>query len=118
MPMTHQQGGRRADPRTKEDFLDRMMARDFSGDLADLAAGRKLGLERLKPHVIRLRFGDSGKVFDLTIHKPRSEAPATIAKLKTKQAVSKKRAGARRRKQESRARKSNGATHHGSAARH
>lgn len=59
------------DPKTKEDLLDRMMRRDFSGDLADLAENRNLQMERIRPHVIRLTFGASGKTFDLTVHKPR-----------------------------------------------
>lgn len=61
------------DPKTKEDLLDRMMRRDFTGDLADLAEDRNLRMERVRPHIIRLHFGASGKTYDLTVHKPRPE---------------------------------------------
>lgn len=59
------------DPKTKADVIDRMMSRDFSGDLADLAVDRNLKLLRIKPHVMRMKFGHSGEQFDLTIHKTR-----------------------------------------------
>lgn len=70
--------GVRHDPKTKEDLLNRMMSRDFSGDISDLAVGRGLQMERIRPNAIRLKFSDSGQTFDLTIHKPRSES--TVAK--------------------------------------
>lgn len=72
------------DPKTKEDLLDRMMRRDFSGDLADLAEGRNLQMERIRPHVIRLKFGATGKTFDLTVHKPRPEGTSTPKKKATR----------------------------------
>lgn len=61
------------DPTTKYDLVNRMMSRDFTGDLADLAVGRKLTLSRPKQHVLQLEFGDSGRTFELVVRKPRSE---------------------------------------------
>lgn len=63
----------RRDPRTKEEFLDRMLSYDFNGDI------RALGIEpatvqRLGPNALRLKFPDSGTVFDVTIHRPREFA--------------------------------------------
>lgn len=62
------------DPKTKEDLLDRMTRIDFSGDLRDLGADHNVQLKRLKRHVLRLVFPTTGQSFDLTVHKPRSEA--------------------------------------------
>lgn len=83
------------DPKTKADLIDRMMSRDFTGDLADLAVDRDLKLQRIKPHVMRLKFGHSGEEFDLTIHKTRpprtaKSQPIKIAAAKSK-GVAKKR---------------------------
>lgn len=71
----------RKDPKTKAQLLDRMMSYDFSGDIHDLAAGRDLSLERIKPNAVRLKFG-GGSSFDLTVHKPRTlaQAPADSGK--------------------------------------
>lgn len=74
----------RKDPTTKQNFLDRMMSRDFSGDLADLAVNRDLRYERVKPNVISLRFGDSGQTFEMVIRKPRS--PEALAAMRAKAA--------------------------------
>jgi hypothetical protein len=65
------------DPRTKEDLLNRMLSRDFNGDLTH---GGKAILQRMKGHVVRLFFPDTGKKFDLTIHKPRPEGSGRATK--------------------------------------
>lgn len=63
--------GPRRDPRTKAELIDKMMARDFSGDLADLAVNRDLTLRRVRPNAVSLYFGESGTNFELTVRKPR-----------------------------------------------
>ena len=57
------------DPRTKEELLNKMLSYDFSGDVRELGEGPQI--ERVAPHVARLVFPRSGKVYDLTVHKPR-----------------------------------------------
>lgn len=76
------------DPKTKEEILNRMMQRDFNGDLSTLAADGAIQLQRIKRHVLRLVFPTTGKKFDLTIHKPRPEV--------TSRATAKKPAAAAR----------------------
>lgn len=67
------------DPKTKEDIINRLTSTDFSGDLRDLAKDRNMQMQRIKRHVLRLKFIDSGREFDLTIHKPRGErAPKRV----------------------------------------
>lgn len=60
------------DPKTKADFIDRMMSYDFDGDIRHLGAVNAT-IHRVKPHVIRLRFPDTGKEFELAVRLPRSE---------------------------------------------
>lgn len=82
--------GARKDPTTKANLLDRMMSFDFSGDLRDLAVGRDLRMERIRANAVRLKFGNSGSSFDLTIHKPRmsTAAEATSASETVKKSLS------------------------------
>lgn len=60
------------DPRTKEDFLDRMLRYDFDGDIRNLG-GTTASIVRIGANALRLTFPDSGVVFDLTVHRPREE---------------------------------------------
>lgn len=64
---------RNRDPRTKEEFLDRMLSFDFDGDIRNLGV-ETATVQRLGPNALRLKFPDSDQVFDLTIHKPREFA--------------------------------------------
>lgn len=64
----------RKDPESKADLINKIMARDFSGNLEDLAANKDLEIVRIAPNAVRLRFGTSGKQFDLIVKMPRSEA--------------------------------------------
>lgn len=83
------------DPQSKRELMDRMNSREFTGDLADLAVDRDLKMTRIRPHVMRLKFGHSGKEYDLTVHKPRmiQETHAAVPKVRAKRrAAPKKRA--------------------------
>lgn len=82
------------DPTTKANFLDKIMQRDFTGDLADLAVNRDLRIARVKANSITLTFGDSGQQFELTVRKPRTEEwkAAMRKKLALKQGGGKKSA--------------------------
>lgn len=64
---------RKRDPRTKEEFLDRMLSFDFDGDIRHLGV-EAATIQRLGPNALRLKFPDSDQVFDLTVHKPREFA--------------------------------------------
>jgi hypothetical protein len=70
------------DPVRKQDLLDKIMARDFSGDINDLAVNRDLRIERVHPHVIKLTFGVSGRSFELGIRKPRGPRPIKVTQSK------------------------------------
>lgn len=83
------------DPQTKADLLDRMMRRDFTGDLADLAVDRNLRMEKIRPHRMRLHFGHSGKEYDLTVHKVRPPTEGS-AKKPVRKSAAKKAATTRR----------------------
>ncbi len=60
------------DPKTKADFIDRIMSYDFDGDIRHLGVQNAI-IHRVRPHVIRLRFPDTGKEFELAVRLPRSE---------------------------------------------
>lgn len=64
---------RTRDPRTKEEFLDRMLSFDFDGDIRHLGV-EPATIQRMGPNALRLKFPDSDQVFDLTVHKPREFA--------------------------------------------
>lgn len=70
------------EPKTKEQFLNRMLSIDFSGDIRDLAADRGVTLKRLSGNKLELRFEQSGQVFELVVRKPRS--PEQIANMLAK----------------------------------
>jgi len=76
------------DPTTKYDLIDRMMRRDFDGDLASLAVDRKLRYERTRPNVLKLEFGHSGQTFELVVRKPRTEEALAAFRAKRSGAVS------------------------------
>lgn len=77
-----------AEPKTKEDILDRLTRIDFDGDLRHL--GQNVGVQRLKAHVLSLYFPNSGKTFLLTVHKPRPE-PVKKPKAKKRRTAHKAR---------------------------
>jgi hypothetical protein len=62
--------GRRKDPRTKEELLDRMMSFDFSGDIRDVGVKRAT-IQRLAPNRISITFPDSGITYELVVRRPR-----------------------------------------------
>lgn len=83
MPATNQNvpahtSGAFKDPVRKQDLLDKMMSHDFTGDIRDLAYNRDLRMERVKPNVIKLTFGTSGRSFELNVRKPRGPRPITV----------------------------------------
>lgn len=58
------------DPRTKSDFLNRMMSFDFDGDIRHLGA-ESARLSRIRANAVRLVFPTSGKEFELVVRIPR-----------------------------------------------
>jgi hypothetical protein len=70
------------DPVSKADLISRILSREFSGDLADLAVNRDLRYERPAPNVLGLKFGVSGKMFQLVVRKPRT--PEQLAAMRAK----------------------------------
>lgn len=73
------------EPKTKEQFLNRMLMSDFSGDIRDLAADRNIQIKRASANVLDLTFLASGQHFQLVIRKPRS--PEMIAAMEAKKAA-------------------------------
>lgn len=61
------------DPRTKEEFLNRLLSYDFSGDIRDLAIDRNLIIKRAGANVLDLHFPASDQHFQLVVRKPRTE---------------------------------------------
>jgi hypothetical protein len=70
------------EPKTKEQFLNRMLMTDFSGDIRDLATDRNIQLKRTSANKLELTFLSSGQKFELIVRKPRS--PEQIAKMNEK----------------------------------
>lgn len=59
------------EPKTKEEFLSRILAHDFSGDLRTLSpSGARL--KRVAPNRLEVELPESGLVFELWIRKPKS----------------------------------------------
>jgi hypothetical protein len=84
----------RKSPRSKAELLDRLTMSTFTGSLRDL--GERVNVERIKPNMIALHFGDTGRTMLLTVHMPRPEsakkpagtqAGAEVAKAKNKRAA-------------------------------
>lgn len=63
------------DPKTKEDILNRMLSYDFDGDIRHLGE-EPAQITRTGPHTLRLTFPASGRVFDVSVHRPREFAQA------------------------------------------
>lgn len=61
------------DPKTKEDILNRMLSYDFDGDIRHLGE-EPAQITRTGPHTLRLTFPASGRVFDVSVHRPREFA--------------------------------------------
>lgn len=70
------------EPKTKAQFVDRMLMSDFSGDLRDLAADRNVAIRRVTDNVLELAFQGSGRKFQLVVRKPRT--PEQIAAMNAK----------------------------------
>lgn len=62
------------DPKTKEDFLDRLLMADFDGDIRNLGA-QPARIKRKAANALELTFPDSGLVYELTVHRPRDTKP-------------------------------------------
>ena len=59
-------------PRTKEELLNRLLSRDFDGDISKL--GESTHLRRVAPHIIELSFPEIGKTYELSVRIPRDDA--------------------------------------------
>ena len=60
----------RNDPRTKEQFVDRMLSYDFDGDFTDLGATRAK-LRRISAHKFHVDFPATGQRYEIVVRKPR-----------------------------------------------
>lgn len=63
---------RSRDPRTKEELLDRMLSRDFDGDITHIGA-EQASLIRTAPNKLLLSFPASGRTYELVARLPRKE---------------------------------------------
>lgn len=58
------------DPKTKEQFIDRLLSRDFDGDLSALGESKAV-LTRLAPHRLGVIFPSTGQYYEVLVRKPR-----------------------------------------------
>ena len=58
------------DPKTKEQFMDRILSLDFDGDFTELGAYRAK-LRRIAPNKFSLDFPATGQNYELVVRKPR-----------------------------------------------
>lgn len=72
------------DPKSKPDVIDRILSREFDGDLRRLGENNSAQVERIKKHVIKLAFPSTGTVFHLTVHKPRADTAASRRRSKVR----------------------------------
>lgn len=68
----------RRDPRTKEDFLDRILRYDFDGDIRAIGS-EPARIERTAANTLRLTFPATGTTYEISVHRPRDEAPRSAA---------------------------------------
>lgn len=66
------------DPRTKSDFLNRMMSFDFDGDIRHIGA-ENATITRIRANAIKLVFPTTGKEFELVVRMPRGPKPIKAA---------------------------------------
>lgn len=59
-----------SDPKTKEQFLDRVLSYDFEGDFSEIGQERAQ-IRRTSPHRFMVKFPASGQHFEVVIRKPR-----------------------------------------------
>lgn len=62
------------DPKTKEQFVDRILSYDFDGDFTALGVYRAQ-LTRLSPNKFSLKFPATGQNYELIVKKPRGPRP-------------------------------------------
>lgn len=67
------------DPKTKEQFVDRILSYDFDGDFTSLGVYRAQ-LVRLSPNKFALTFPATGQLYELTVKKPRGPRTRPVAK--------------------------------------
>lgn len=63
------------DPRTKEEFLDRILRYDFDGDIRNIGA-EPASIVRTGPNSLRLTFPESDTTFEISVHRPREFSQA------------------------------------------
>lgn len=63
------------DPRTKEEFLDRILRFDFDGDVRNIGA-EPATIVRTGANSLLLTFPATGTTFELSIHRPREFSKA------------------------------------------
>lgn len=69
-------------PKTKAQFVDRMLMADFSGDIRDLFPNREVKITRLSANVLDIYDINNQRHFNLVIRRPRSEEQINAAQAK------------------------------------
>jgi hypothetical protein len=65
------------DPRTKEEFLDRILRFDFDGDVRNIGA-QPATIVRTGANSLQLTFPETGTTFELSVHRPREFANVKV----------------------------------------
>lgn len=60
------------DPRTKEQFLNRILSYDFDGDLAHIGESKAV-IERITSNRVCVRLPATGQHYEIVIRKPRAK---------------------------------------------
>lgn len=67
------------DPRTKEDFVNRLLSFDFNGDFTDLGEDTAI-VTRKASYAFTVKFPHTNQKYEVVVRKPRKPAPAKAAK--------------------------------------
>ena len=73
------------DPRTKEQFLNRILSYDFDGDLANLGESKAV-ISRTAPNKVGVIFPTTGQTYELVVRKPRAKPTRKVVRLQPKAA--------------------------------
>lgn len=81
-----------SDPKTKEQFLNRILSYDFDGNFGSLGEGR-ITVSRIAPNKIAIRFPATGQYYELVVRKPRvqeSSRPRRVPPLVSRKPAAKR----------------------------
>lgn len=59
-----------SDPKTKEDFVNRLLSYDFNGDFTDLGE-EPATVTRVSPYRFAVKFKATGQNYEIVVRKPR-----------------------------------------------